>query len=85
MNINNYLLYTIVRLLTGEDRMCRDPMADEITENQVRAWRSLNSPQYNEETDRMIREQGRKIEILSLLKSDPKFREEVRRILHSQE
>lgn len=65
--------------------MPKDPMAEEIAAKQYKAHRAMYSPQANEEFDRMIRERSRKEEFLNLLRSDPKFRKEVRKILNSQE
>ena len=65
--------------------MSWDPMADQIMAKQQRAYRAMNTPQQNEENDRHVREQVQKREILGLLKRDSRFREEVRKILNSQE
>ncbi len=62
-----------------------DPMAEAIIDKQTRANRRLYSSQDNEEMDRMSREQGRKREMVGLLKRDSQFRREVRKILNSQE
>ena len=65
--------------------MSWDPMADAIMAKQQRAYRAGNTPQENEEMDRRVDERVRKQEILGLLKNDSGFREEVRKILNSQE
>lgn len=63
----------------------RDPMAEEITAKQREARRGLYSSQHNEEEDQFVEESFRKSELLRLLKTDPKFRQQVREIINSAE
>ena len=61
------------------------PDWERLAELQERGHRSMYSAEVLAEMDRTSRESARKSELLGFLRSDPKFREEIRKILNTQE